>query len=67
MEQMNGMNSAVLIFAALCVFALAYRFYGLIPCVRFRQRAWQTVWTTIKQTAMLSSGITLPPLQGPGP
>ncbi len=29
MEYLNGLNSAVLIFAALCIFALAYRFYGL--------------------------------------
>ncbi|OPY77810.1 MAG: Carbon starvation protein A [Syntrophorhabdus sp. PtaU1.Bin058] len=26
---LEGMNSAVLVFAALCVFAIAYRFYGL--------------------------------------
>jgi carbon starvation protein len=29
MEALNGMNALTLVFAAVCVFAIAYRFYGL--------------------------------------
>ena len=31
---LSGLNSAVLVFAALCVFAIAYRFYGLFIATR---------------------------------
>ncbi len=34
MEYLTGLNSAVLVFVALCVFALAYRYYGLFIASR---------------------------------
>lgn len=33
-SMLEGLNSAVLVFAALCVFAIAYRFYGLFIAAR---------------------------------
>ena len=29
MESLNGVNAITIVFAALCIFAIAYRFYGL--------------------------------------
>lgn len=29
METLNGVNALTIVFAALCIFAIAYRFYGL--------------------------------------
>ncbi len=29
MEFLNGMNALTLVFAALCIFAISYRFYGI--------------------------------------
>ena len=34
MAYLTGLNSAVLVFVALCVFALAYRYYGLFIASR---------------------------------
>lgn len=34
MERLNGLNSAVLVVATLCIFAVAYRFYGLFIASR---------------------------------
>ncbi len=74
MESLNGVNAITIVFAALCIFAIAYRFYGLwvaqkvlninaareTPANRFEDGK-----DYVPTNKYVLFGITLPPLRLP--